>query len=946
MKMKFQNFSVINIGPARFAGFLPKGILIAVILFLSAPAREVRAQESCLPPFDFSITNQAWSDIFPPGSITPPPGSSISVTGKLTFNQSATLNGLEFVMSPNSSIDITGAGTVVTAGSGTNFHGCTQMWNGISVKTGAIVQFDGVNVSDAWQGLVFLSAANTTGSGIKNSFFLDNVVGIGIYGLGSAATPFRFTEFSNVRIETTINPLLPPPNLKVYNSTIPLRGIGITQSVVDLVSGVNQKNSIKRHRYGMGIFLSTVTIANFTFSDNRVDPQIGTDLEGTDIYSYQSTLVTGGSPDNNTACAFTSAENAGVISDETRGLTVSGATFSNPDKYGIRCINSIALSTPIQIIDNIFTMNGTRTVSAIQIDRPPSGSGVISTLVKDNQIEMFAGHQKAPIVMIDIVGQFDASDLVTVEQNTIDIDKTYPQISGIHVAGKGNNYNIVNKNILSWEPASNPTYPVSTVKSSGIIANDLLGSGHSINGNIITSKLLGDKSFLKAGIDLSNNPFQTNVCENQIFNTHIGINCSASLANTFLKRNEMGNAAYGLFCKAQTGMPTQDRFENIWTGTYATWGAEYEGGNPPFNFKYDPGPAVLNDLPPSVNPSGWFVSASGSNSVCGTTGMSITHTEQQYLENVLPTDAAVSNWDGRRMLLYKLLRYPDMLTGNTGARDFLEANEQANTSAWQYARAEWLFDQAYAISVSTRESFSSLTTQYCSWSDKIRALDALQTRNAANYDENIAGKRENAFVQLSSVAEELDQMRAQTLPVVGRALQTALTYSRSLPELTDYESNLKNILKIAIRHAAGDSLLEADFAILRNIAAQCPETGGISVRRAPLWLPHEESLLWLGKDWNTNCKKERGESGNDVASHQNVQIFPNPACDLVQVLFPDNASGTWYISNITGRIIEEGQVSDAPFYIDTAHWPEGLYFLHCQNLNEANPAVKLMISHR
>ncbi|MBK7938169.1 MAG: T9SS type A sorting domain-containing protein [Lewinellaceae bacterium] len=930
MKHKIQNAAAVP-DPA-YSLYFSKAILIVMAILLFSVPQELSAQDSCTPPFDYSVTNQEIDDIFPGGGAWPP-GSSISVTGKLTINQSTNLDNLEFVMSPNSSIDIVGAGTIVTATNYTRFHGCTQMWRGITVKTGAIVQFDGVNVDDAWQGLIFLSAANTTGSGIKNSFFTDNVIGIGIYGMGSAATPFRFTEFSNNTIEASINPLLPPPSGKTYTSIYPLRGIGITQSVVDLVSGVTAKNRIREHRHGMSVYVSTVMLANFEFNNNQIDPWTTSIYEGIDIYSYRSTLSVGGSL-GSTGCTFFSAKNTAIISNETRGLSVSGASFSNPDKFGISCVNSSVLSSPISITGNHFTMNGSKTVSAIQVDRPPSGSAVFSTTIKDNEIEIFSGHQKSPIILIDVVGQFDATDGVSIENNLINVDVTYRRINGIHVSGKGNNYMILNDNQLSWTPNAIPTLDVNTVKSTGIIANDLLGSGHTINGNSVTSVLAGNKSFLRAGIDLSNNFYQTFVCENTTSNTHIGINCFGTLSNTFLKKNNIGNAAYGLFCAVNTAMPHQDRFENVWTGAYATRGAEYEGGLPLFNFFFDPSPLISNDLPPTVLPTSWFLPANGSNSNCGIAELPLVNPEQ-----LLPGGTA--GWDAQRMLLYQAIRYPESVSNDPRIEKFMKTSAQANTSAWQFAYAESLYDRAYAPTTAVRVSVGDAAARFGTLSGKIRELDAANAKNTLN----VAQNRALLLSQFCQAADELERMREQALPGQQHDLRAALEYCLGLPEATDYERNLKNVLSIATRHALGDSLTGDDHATLRRIASQCPETGGMSVRRAPMWLPREESVLWIDKDWSAGCVTERKQNVDNEINTQNVRVAPNPAADVIQLSFPEGATGRWQIRNMTGTLLQEGQAGDSPVQVATSDWPQGLYFLHWQNQTGiVNAPVKLVIS--
>lgn len=165
---------------------------------------------------------------------------------------------------------------------------------------------------------------------------------------------------------------------------------------------------------------------------------------------------------------------------------------------------------------------------------------------------------------------------------------------------------------------------------------------------------------------------------------------------------------------------------------------------------------------------------------------------------------------------------------------------------------------------------------------------------------------------------------------IWKALQTALTYCRNLPETTDYERNLKNVLTIAIRHAMGYSPAETDFPMFAGVAGWNARNGRRRrFRRAPLWLPHEEYVYSLGKDWNAACRQERSEAENH-RQDSNVVVAPNPAADFVQVSFPAH-SGAWYISNITGSMIQEGQVSDVPFRIGTADWPEGLYFLNWQS---------------
>lgn len=589
-------------------------------------------------------------------------------------------------------------------------------------------------------------------------------------------------------------------------------------------------------------------------------------------------------------------------------------------------------------------MNGVGTVSAIYVERPPSGPAAINVLIKDNNISMSGGHQKTPVVMVDVQGKFEAADITSIDHNPINISVTWPRLSGIRVTGKGHNYNIVNNDALNWIPSSNSPYPPTTVTSRGIIANDLTGFNHLINNNTITSKLNGINSFLRAAIYLDNNPLTTRVCANNTILTHKGFECLKALNGTTLKQNNIGSAAYGIYCKAF--MSNQDRFENRWVGTYATWGALYDG-TPPFNFFYDPGNAIPNDAPPggSWDPVTWFFPKQGSDGACLNLRDTLTEKEYLIIGGSVP-DGSAPDWDARRWLLYKLMNDANLVAANPGSAAFLAASETAGTSTWKFARAEYLFDHAWLSPTSAQQGqIANLTAHYRSLSEQMAVLDQQMAASPGGYSAVIAQQLADKFTELIETTDTLELQRGNAAPALQTSLQNAMTFAQALPQTTVFEGNLKNILLIALRESQGDSLVEADFSILRTIAAQCPELGGISVRRAAMWMIHEEGMAYSDIDWDSNCGQPRFENqGQLFANTDGIQVMPNPAHDQVRFIFPV-ATTTWVICDVTGRIAASGDTSGNSFEVETNQWASGIYFLTARTIDNKALTAKFSIIH-
>ena len=880
--------------------------------------------------------------------------ATYTVTGTLTINQNLTLDAVSFQMNPSSSIRIlNGVKFTVT---NSIFKGCATMWSGIYILSGATIDFQNCTVKDATIAMRFSPGFDRANSQLETVRFYNNLTGIAANFFPKTA-PFQLKTFSNNNFGTSqpFDLLKVPPlsssGASAYAGSQLFRGIWVLGGAADLSHGAALPNKLDNLRYGIKVESATVTVGNCRFSNMTNDLNIMSDqYDGTGIHAQSSVLLVTGTGNNN--CRFVNSFNADIYSRKTGSLTVNGIRSEQLYRYGIYCAESDLKNAVINLQENTFVTPGVHFISAIYVERPPSPAGASAVLIRRNDVTVGPYTiPKNPKVLIDVVGKHDAQNEVRIERCTLTVNSAKNTIHGIRIGGKGDNYLVQDHNVLNYLPDATP---ISVSPSYGIIAQNLLGKNNLILANEITSILSGQYSYLGAGIHLENNPLSLLVCENVINNTHKGIDCLAglgNLGNTYLKKNLLGNAAYGLWCSSLTVMPNQDRFENRWTGSYAVFGAKYDVLNSQLGFQifYDNTNAILDDIPANMSwsPTNWFQTALGSNSYCGV-GVEplLTGKEQQLIDGTLAADTSTTNWDARYGLLYKLLYHPEIVAGDEDAAKYLDDNITNATSPWKFANAEQQFDAAYVVSTSLNNRLSTYSAQYRVLADSIVLLDGLQAQDTTTYDATIAKKRADVFGRLCTAADDLSGAQNEAATANLSNLQSVATYVANLPTTKQYESNLRTVLGIAVRYAQGDSLVTADSTSLRSVAAQCQQYGGTSIRRAPHWLNEAEDIRYIDKNWDTNCTV--GARTMVVLTGTNlVLIAPNPADGYLRVLWPVDQGGQWYITDLTGRTVRHDQwlSTESDLVIGTADWQPGLYFLQTRTDAGSTSTVKFIIYH-
>jgi hypothetical protein len=66
---------------------------------------------------------------------------------------------------------------------------------------------------------------------------------------------------------------------------------------------------------------------------------------------------------------------------------------------------------------------------------------------------------------------------------------------------------------------------------------------------------------------------------------------------------------------------------------------------------------------------------------------------------------------------------------------------------------------------------------------------------------------------------------------------------------------------------------------------------------------------------------------NDFSALNDMQVYPNPAADYINVVIPDNDVKTITMVDVTGRIVKEEVISSLQLQISTTDLPSGIYFI-------------------
>lgn len=171
-----------------------------------------------------------------------------------------------------------------------------------------------------------------------------------------------------------------------------------------------------------------------------------------------------------------------------------------------------------------------------------------------------------------------------------------------------------------------------------------------------------------------------------------------------------------------------------------------------------------------------------------------------------------------------------------------------------------------------------------------------------------------------------------------------------LMPIESFEQNEVDVQKIhvAILRNGFESIAQHDLELLKMLAEANSSTEGRAVYKARALLAGFESTLYQGAvstqpmDIQTDFAKAKNETAPDFIG---MEVFPNPANEVLNLrLELKTGEGVEaQIFDITGKLVQS-KILDRTF-INTAHLPEGFYFLKIKESGKEMSNSKFSIAH-
>ncbi|MFN0214068.1 MAG: hypothetical protein ACKVT2_07415 [Saprospiraceae bacterium] len=829
---------------------------------------------------------------------------------------------------------------VITTGGNLNslnskYFGCDG-WEGIQVEGSGILQFNDNWIEDALYAITIRSSNSQ--SIITECTFNRNIVDIYVPSAVTAnalITGNLFDCSSN-----TFQGAKSDIGILTQKSTLPF-GLPLTDY-----------NFVRNHKIGAHLYSSNVTMRNVDFDCND---EVG-------IYAKLGRL------DLNTDPGFSFTNNffhnrADIITDATN-LFVQLTSFSQCQSNNITSTGNIHAQN-VDIKFNTFHINNDNQFaidhhkSGIMLDRSSgtSGSGAKNKISNNGfYIANFTIDEARSAIRV--TGYPGTPDRMTISGNQVEVlaGGSKPSVARSSTlfdiaVNEAFNFDLIENHIKT----QNIDHTNNRSRWGFYLHNrQSPSSGHTLLGNTVFSKDGTSDKGMCAFHFQDCGPWS--ICYNQTDKTLRGFHLRGACGTSEFGANVMGDhrrststntgATAAMILEQTTVLGPQYCRKNLFTfADYAPdEGAEHRG-NPTIvaASRFDIDPTVQQQEPNPTDPiTGWFFSTPA----C--TGHPANHCGgqelppyQSYLDDYEMTTilsnqtytspANVNEWDNRRQVYAKLLRYPALSSSSASANTFF--NAQTNSSAALYA--QW--DESVNLAMQmTEEKQSSLETVRLGLSTLVTRLDSLdktlttlnEVKAASTYFFNsrhsILSQMGLLQVQEEEIIASIDLVRAIAL----NNCQASLLY---LPQNTQYEVNQAFLNAVLLKYAKKEQLSSGDISTLQSIASQCPDIAGKTRDKAAIWLTPGNLARQVWEDGETPlCDSgDRNAQSKSIQQTEPFRIWPNPVESTVNIGFNFNFSGEIILCTINDQkpILQKecNSVKDVQLHIGSLN--AGVYVL-------------------
>ena len=914
----------VKISPTVFRA-IPT-LVIAVLTFIFSTT-ELKA--NCVTPKGYiEIGSGVSSSLDDISEIAALNSHQFVVRGTLTINESVYLEGYSFLM--DSAAEIICNTPVKIGFTQCNFSGCTNIWQGISVISSAILVLSKCNISDALNGVYIKPKGSGSSFTIDECNFYNNIVGIRTSGIAYGVYTVTYCKFYGSK-----NSLLngDTPLAGIYlNHTIPgfyangnlfegiQNGISCLADVYNLTennvykgiindTGIDPSNpysagngSAIKIIGGANVKRPTVKVTGKTLGKYEVGPSHENRTENF-LNCLRGVYISNGGIGNISLNKFINC-NFGVTVRNTGPLSFSkiySNTFSNPKVLGIDFRgNQNQFGSLVQYNQIVLnSSNNTDFIAAIRVLATPFFESQFVN-ISDNAISMFNGG----------VG--------------IDLDGTaYTDVKGINkiqvVSGK--EYKCINLHNKS---------------------NSCYISGAQMTGPDRAYSYLGTRNKIGLYVWESEDNF---ISCNYFNGVGTSLNIIDNCTGTIFQHNEFAGGADGLTIGSESGygalIDDQYAAGNYWTGSYTHFDAvNYTASSygkfyiypadklPGYDNPYWPNKEAVfggTDFLDSSDPGAGSPATDCGSGYTGSSSLSRIHLNiaKKDLTGLPQTD--YFKWSSKRSLFNKLQMLPEIQTSIREANEFI--NEENTGETYQIWKTGVEFQDAFTMDPSLVNQFQEKQDRkeklYTALGNLIPVWNANQSDDAlrTEIDENI------------KIIAELDQQIDELLTTWNvrfvAKLNSIKEELQGIQVSNPMDANMKRVMEIKMDMAISqnDELTESTIQELKNIASLCHLEIGDAVYVA------KNILKSIGIDVNEaieNCIDNSFINPSADAPELNkVQVYPNPGSSSVEIALPVelNNSASLLISDFLGNVKISREISVGNNQVNTTELLAGIYVI-------------------
>ena len=878
----------------------------------------------------------------------------IKINGTLDLNVPLLFYSAVLEFGPGAEIIIQANQTMLA--SDTKMYACTNMWKGITVKSGGHLNV----LEDSWieDAQYAISAENNASLNVQDTRFNRNYVGIRNTSATSATTIMNILNFSG-NIFMCSDPLNDG-----YSSQIPVpgevsyAGISLNKCIASNIGRYNlPANLFSRMHYGIRALKSTVIVQNCEFSH-----MIGLEGDGasaTGIYSRGGTLRVNAFYDSPNSqylggSIFDECGHSGIEAIGLSNLSIIGNDFTGEQIYGIRSLENL-LAGQVRITSNTFEVSEPDNAAGIFIERSMA-SGGLHNIISRNFIEM-AG-STAGKYGIRVTCPFAPGDRMDITGNEITVTSSADIIFPIHVTATLADKFWIKDNTINFNSSN------AAAERWGIVMLDGYGEAHLIKENTITGSDTHNPGHCAIHID---NVRNATICANIVDHTQWGIHLMGTLDPCKLQNNDINAHERGLFLSPGSfgvpGIGTQLRHGNDWSttsGDYTEWAAQCDVSVNPLFSRFITESNHISKLPSSTlldPPSGWFSYIEGDVNYCVPFPPSFAEDVSELQEETANGNLAgyietsLDEWEMEYSLMLTLRNNAALLT-NMDALSFYNANSTTTTAgALSYSLHE--LKDILLPGSGEQDEIDDINEGIFLLTDTLVDLEnsypITPDTTLSSIDTNFLNDKQQLVESILDLMDDAQDWQDDIETAREPNLEDLKDFNDNITVTEVYEQNHKTFNNYLIKRALGTAT-GTDYEDIVDIATlQSPDTSGSSVSFARHLLPLCEQINYIENEEAAEEKLQVFRPAVTAIQPETFEAYPNPADGSTNIRLPKGVAGKLLIRNADGKIMYHQEIesnTEQELSVTTTPWPAGIYVCKLHEVSgHTNRQFTFVVTH-